>query len=460
MKTYMKTYIKTLLPIHIILFTSCNINSVNSQPKDLNQLEQMWAKGDYENVLPELLIFRDNNPGSRNPSLDFMIATSYCLFGDEDIKARGCNIWFPRLLEYNLDFNQRNVINSTKQKLCENQQLANSEDLIATNYVIGRQTRSAGVGGDLKHYHSTELSIASKPIIQNREISKEIYENRLIKKEDVDSAALITMQEYDYASKNFCFKSSSGHSSAQLKKMADQLEKVYSFFISTFQFNEPQFYITINIVKSNNIDQIADELYGITLPVGSIGYSNHSDWSILGNIRQNSIATGTLKHELFHLLVDYNFGDIPVWFEEGLASLYEESKFYGDTLKGYPGWRGDILGIFWDHRPAIKELIQMDPITFNAYSDIDYTEKKNEEYLLENEHKQAVNHAMARYFMIYLQNTHFNKLMELYNTLRFRESENIKSPPEDDIIIVFNDIFHDNLDIMDQDFANWFNNLR
>lgn len=58
-----------------------------------------------------------------------------------------------------------------------------------------------------------------------------------------------------------------------------------------------------------------------------------------------STGEGTLAHELTHALAHVDFPNMPEWFDEGLASLHEESQFSDDGLRllGAPNWRGELL---------------------------------------------------------------------------------------------------------------------
>lgn len=50
-------------------------------------------------------------------------------------------------------------------------------------------------------------------------------------------------------------------------------------------------------------------------------------------------GTGTLAHELVHPLLAEDFPDVPSWFNEGFASLYEQSAWRGDRMVGLVNWR-------------------------------------------------------------------------------------------------------------------------
>jgi len=54
-----------------------------------------------------------------------------------------------------------------------------------------------------------------------------------------------------------------------------------------------------------------------------------------------NIATGggTLVHEIVHPFMRSNFAACPAWFNEGLASLYEQSAGRGDRIVGLTNWR-------------------------------------------------------------------------------------------------------------------------
>jgi hypothetical protein len=54
-----------------------------------------------------------------------------------------------------------------------------------------------------------------------------------------------------------------------------------------------------------------------------------------------NIATGggTLVHEIVHPFIAANFPDCPAWFNEGLASLYEQAEDRGGHIAGLTNWR-------------------------------------------------------------------------------------------------------------------------
>ncbi len=110
-------------------------------------------------------------------------------------------------------------------------------------------------------------------------------------------------------------------------------------------------------------------------------------------------GTGTLIHELTHALIDFDHANVPLWFNEGLASLFEESEIEmidGEVaLRPKLNWRLPIL------QNAIQEG-QLDSI--GSLIQADRMRGANE----------AVNYAQARYFCLWL---HQKQLLRRYYQL-------------------------------------------
>ncbi len=115
-----------------------------------------------------------------------------------------------------------------------------------------------------------------------------------------------------------------------------------------------------------------------------------------------STGGGTLAHELTHALAHFDFPQMPEWFDEGLASLFEQSEFtdHNRRLCGTDNWRvHHVLRALHDNhlRPA-SELA-------NGGLRTDY---------------QAIDYAQARYLCLYLQD---QQLLEpYYRKLRAQSS--------------------------------------
>jgi len=124
----------------------------------------------------------------------------------------------------------------------------------------------------------------------------------------------------------------------------------------------------------------AKEWFGDT-DVPHFGYFRR-DNVMLMNV---ATGTGTLVHELTHALVRPDFPRAPDWFNEGLASLYEQCSLNGDSIRGHVNWR----------LPALKKAIR------------DHTLRPLRELVEDpdfyGENLVGLNYAQARYVMLYLQ---------------------------------------------------------
>jgi len=113
------------------------------------------------------------------------------------------------------------------------------------------------------------------------------------------------------------------------------------------------------------------------------GYYIRTERRIVANI---GTGDGTLAHELTHALGHFDFPNMPEWFDEGLASLYEEADFSDDGLQlnGLSNWRlNHLLSAMQDRRLGnLESLVASRNI---------------------REEQQAVEYAHARYFCLYLQ---------------------------------------------------------
>jgi len=99
-----------------------------------------------------------------------------------------------------------------------------------------------------------------------------------------------------------------------------------------------------------------------------------------------STGTGTLVHELVHALIAPDFPNVPDWFNEGLASLYEQCSLGGDRITGHENWR--LAGL----QRAIREG-ELRPLR-ELIEDANFYDRAN----------VGINYAQARYLLMYLQN--------------------------------------------------------
>ena len=141
----------------------------------------------------------------------------------------------------------------------------------------------------------------------------------------------------------------------------------------------------------------ARELFGDD-PGTPFGYYSSTHRALIMNI---ATGGGTLVHEIVHPFIESNFPACPAWFNEGLASLYEQSEDRNGRIRGLTNWRleglqrairaGGLPSFETLCRTSTREFYQEDPGT---------------------------NYAQARYLCYWLQQT--GRLTAFYR--RFRAS--------------------------------------
>lgn len=160
--------------------------------------------------------------------------------------------------------------------------------------------------------------------------------------------------------------------------------------------DDPDEIINIWLFKDKtSYDKHVDQLFGES-PTTPYGYYSPVHRALIMNIRTGG---GTLVHEIVHPFMAANFPDCPAWFNEGLASLYEQSRDVGGHIHGSTNWRlrGLQIAITADDVPAFATLCNTTTREF-------YNEDP------------GTNYAQARYLCYYLQE--HGKLVKYYHQFR------------------------------------------
>jgi hypothetical protein len=166
--------------------------------------------------------------------------------------------------------------------------------------------------------------------------------------------------------------------------------------------------------------------------VPHFGFFRRSDRVMLMNV---GTGTGTLVHEIVHALMAPDFPDVPDWFNEGLASLYEQCSLGTDTITGHENWRLPDLqaAIRKKTLRPLKEMIG-DP---HFYGD----------------DLVGINYAQARYLTFYLQQK--GLLRDYYRQFR----DGVKDDPTG-LKTLKQVLKTDDLDAFDKSWRKWVLTLR
>ena len=122
-------------------------------------------------------------------------------------------------------------------------------------------------------------------------------------------------------------------------------------------------------------------------PTTPFGYYSAQHDALVMNI---ATGGGTLVHEIVHPFIRANFPACPSWFNEGLASLYEQSTEKNGHIHGLVNWR--YAGL----EKAIREEKVMTFKELTALSTEDF-------YGGPNSPNYSEHYAQARYLCLYLQ---------------------------------------------------------
>jgi hypothetical protein len=195
----------------------------------------------------------------------------------------------------------------------------------------------------------------------------------------------------------------------------------------------------------SNLQQVAKDTHGLTIPKNNYGYSNIADLSILGNSSPEGI--GTMAHELFHLIIRADIGDIPGWLDEGIACLYEESKWEGDQLVSRDMvWRTGVLKLNNDTERPLPFLLNM---IYNNWSEFTPNDATTICEL-------SVNYAMAKHFAMYMED--IGVLQDVVGAFKNRQNVFLDSTMENEPPVkILEKALHQNLGDIQMAFDTWLN---
>lgn len=183
--------------------------------------------------------------------------------------------------------------------------------------------------------------------------------------------------------------------SAELLKWKGRINRSQRALKRLFFKDDPSQVITVWLFKSlESYNQHNQKFWGMS-PNTPYGYFIPASKRMVMNI---SSGGGTLTHELVHPYISQNIPKSPLWFHEGLATLYEQSRYSGGNIYGMNNWRLYAL----QQRIRSKTLPSL---TSMMRSGQDFYGMNREIY-----------YAQARYLMFYLQSR--NLLVKYYDAYK------------------------------------------
>jgi hypothetical protein len=234
----------------------------------------------------------------------------------------------------------------------------------------------------------------------------------------------------------------------QVVTVTKKLEFAYQYYITKYHLQVPDKLYTVYLLPDRyNLGRAAKDVHDIRISEANIGYSSLNDLSLLGISNPGSV--GTLFHELFHLTIRSDVGDISPWLDEGMACLYSVYSINNNELIGsYNTWRITHFKLLVNLKPServtVPSLEQL--INFNW-----------EEYqggIKGNLCIASVHYALSNMFALYLQ---YKKLLpDVIETFKNKQNfttDSLLPGPNDTKLIEM--VFHKSITEVSADFYKW-----
>jgi hypothetical protein len=413
------------------------------EAESLDELRKMWNSReewnsqDYANFVPKLEAYRKQENGKRL-EVDYMRAASLCR---NPLKNELGKKRFLRLL-YNY---KRELTDEKHRQIVEEKGNCGSPEAPITIAFDEHFGHGAGVGKTF-HWVCKTNPVSSGPAKVVKQISDDVLKARLFNIGDAETAKDAISGGFGNrfpvgAFGHFVLVSQSGHSPEDLASIGRDLDRTLDFYVRAYNVTPPRNLITVHLLaKTRKLKKFAWDQHGLKMSISTIGYIFQDDNSIVGLIPD--LAIGTLLHELFHLTVRTNFGDIPSWMDEGLAALYEVSLQTPDGLLGVENWRRRVLEEVWQFRPTVRELVSME------MRDADDGQP---EYRVK---RLAATEAMARYFFVFLQQKYDH--FALYRAFRDRPFDDLPDDPKVEAVQIVERTIGRKVSDLDAEFVTWF----
>jgi len=434
--------------LFIVSLLVLNVHSFAQKKVNRQYFINLLNAGEYDKVFDTAIKLRKQVYG-KNAVIDYFIAKSLCLDGHKDKSTYcfNCIIKNFKLSGSKKDFIQQEINTCNAPPDADEETLATSPDF---SYINNVKLPEASVGGKMGRVY--DCFSGNQTINLSSMVSLDELESRLFpinrKKNAIQKMKSILNANYKIdTSGRYVFVTLKNFPLDSVSYAAARLEEAYRFFVSYYGLRAPDKLITVYILRDQQaLRQTAQLVHGIQLPDPNIGYSNLSDLSLLG--LGDAKQLGTLYHELFHLIIRTDLGDIPAFLDEGLASLYSVSRWENKNLIGdHRPWRLDELK---EARFATDKLLQIPPLdklVNYSWDEFDGQETKNVCQV-------AVNYALSNFVMIYLQEKNLlNQMVTAFKNRPFVPADNAK--PKSNLQI-FEEVVKDSIKNFTTKFDLWF----
>lgn len=125
-------------------------------------------------------------------------------------------------------------------------------------------------------------------------------------------------------------------SKAKVKSRASFVRWVVRLIEADYFGKQPDKIIEVWLFRNEKTYRRGAKKFFDDEPSTPYGYYSSEDNALVMNIGPGA---GTLSHEIVHPYIEANFPNSPSWFNEGLASLYEQPRERDGHMWGTTNWR-------------------------------------------------------------------------------------------------------------------------
>jgi len=405
--------------------------------------------GKYDKVFDSATRLRKEVYG-KNAVVDYFIAKSLCLDGHKE----NSTFCFNRIIKnFKLSgskktFIQQEITTCSATTEPEETETATNPDFSYINNVSLPEASVGGKMGKVFDCFSKNQTMDLSQMVLQEELESRLFAINKKRNAVEKIKGLLDNQYRIDTGGRYVFVSLKSSPLDSVSYATESLEKAYHFFVNFYGLRAPDKLLTVYILPNQAaLRQTASLVHGIKLPDPNIGYSNLSDLSLLGLGQAKQL--GTLYHELFHLIIRTDLGDIPAFIDEGLASLYSVSSWKDGKLIGdYRPWRLEDLREASHASDAFLKIPRLENLINYGWDEFDGEETKNVCQV-------AVNYALSNFLMIYLQEKNLlQPLVTAFKNRPFVPEDPSKAKTN---LQLFEEVVKDSIQNFSNKFDTWFN---
>jgi hypothetical protein len=432
------------LCVSALCVTSLSLFAQTKSDPEYKEGVAAWQVARYPSASEHLSRYRVSVPYGKLYDVDYLLGTSWCRM--EGMAKQGASL-LSWALQRDMPESAAKLFRAEWQACSGAAALRKPEQLAQVNAGAGAIARASG-----KMFYSIDAegnAFAAYPLELVKPLPEAEYAKRIFPLGAGEAAVAATKERlgsnYRVIAVGRFVLASRTHSEADLHSIAGKLTDYVAFLEREYGIVFPPYLVTVQLASSSaDLVDIAMRVHGLRASQMNLGYTFQNDLSVTAVM--TTTASGSLFHEMFHLGVRANFGDVPSWLDESLASLYETSVERGGAYRGVPNWRGQVILRMGGGRDFhLKDLV--------AYLSSDRVNAERSAAPEFRSDESARMAALGRYFAFYLQEK--GKLRAVYTAFRDKPAWVIDMPAQEASIRLVEQATGTTVGAMEHDFIAW-----